>query len=59
MLSFKKEIKVISGRFGSGKTFLMIAHALQLIQDNRFEKIVWVRNNVGVKDTKDIGSVAP
>ena len=29
----------------------------QAIHDNKFEKIVWVRNNVGVKDTKDIGAL--
>lgn len=56
LLQSKTEtIKVITGRFGSGKTFLMVANALQAIHDNKFEKIVWVRNNVGVKDTKDIG----
>ena len=50
-------IKILTGRFGSGKTFLMASNALQLITDNKFEKIVWVRNNIGVKDTKDIGSL--
>ena len=54
LLQSKTEtIKVITGRFGSGKTFLMVANALQAIHDNKFEKIVWVRNNVGVKDTKE------
>ena len=58
LLQSKTEtIKVITGRFGSGKTFLMVANALQAIHDNKFEKIVWVRNNVGVKDTKDIGAL--
>ena len=50
-------IKILTGRFGSGKTFLMACNALQLISDNRFEKIVWVRNNISVKDTKDIGAL--
>jgi PhoH-like ATPase len=50
-------IKVLSGRFGSGKTYLMVVNALQLIQDNKFDKIVWVRNNVSVKDTKDLGAL--
>lgn len=50
-------IKVLSGRFGSGKTYLMAVHALQLIQDGKFDKIVWVRNNVAVKDTKDLGAL--
>jgi PhoH-like ATPase len=50
-------IKVITGRFGSGKTFLMVANALQLLFENKFERIVWVRNNVNVKDTKDLGAL--
>ena len=50
-------IKILTGRFGSGKTFLMVSNALQLISDGKFEKIVWVRNNINVKDTKDIGAL--
>ena len=50
-------IKILTGRFGSGKTFLMVANALQLLYENKFERIVWVRNNVSVKDTKDLGAL--
>lgn len=50
-------IKVLTGRFGSGKTFLMVANALQLLYEDKFDRIVWVRNNVGVKDTKDLGAL--
>lgn len=50
-------IKIVSGRFGSGKTFLMVVNALQLLQEGRFDKIVWVRNNIAVKDTKDLGAL--
>lgn len=50
-------IKILTGRFGSGKTFLMVAHALQLLYENKFDRIVWVRNNVNVKDTKDLGAL--
>ena len=50
-------IKVITGRFGSGKTYLMVTNALQLLSDGKFDRIVWVRNNVGVKDTKDLGAL--
>ena len=50
-------IKVLTGRFGSGKTFLMIVTALQLISEGKFDKLVWVRNNQEVKDTKAIGSL--
>lgn len=50
-------IKVLTGRFGSGKTFLMVVNALQMLYENKFERIVWVRNNISVKDTKDIGAL--
>lgn len=50
-------IKVLTGRFGSGKTFLMIVTALQLISEGKFDKIIWVRNNQEVKDTKALGAL--
>ena len=50
-------IKVLTGRFGSGKTFLMITTALQLISEGKFDKIIWVRNNQEVKDTKALGAL--
>lgn len=50
-------IKVLTGKFGSGKTFLMIATALQLISDGKFERLIWVRNNQEVKDTRAIGAL--
>ena len=50
-------VKVLTGRFGSGKTYLMVAHALQLISDGKFDKIIWVRNNQEVKDTRAIGAL--
>jgi len=46
-------IKVLSGKQGSGKTMLMVAHALQ--QAKKGKKIMWVRNTIEVKDTKPIG----
>ena len=50
-------IKVLTGRFGSGKTFLMIVNALNLISEGKFDKIIWVRNNQEVKDTKSLGAI--
>ena len=50
-------IKVLTGRFGSGKTFLMIVTALQLISEGKFDKLVWVRNNQEVKDTRAVGAL--
>jgi predicted ribonuclease YlaK len=49
------KIKLVTGRFGSGKTMAMATAALELIERGKFDKIVWVRNNVSVKDAPDIG----
>lgn len=56
MLQNKDEtIKVISGKFGSGKDYIMIANAMKLIEDGKFERLVYVRNAVSVKDANEIG----
>lgn len=48
-------IKMISGKFGTGKTFVMAAVAMDLIEKGKFDKLVYVRNNIEVKDSKPIG----
>ena len=50
-------VKTITGRFGSGKSLLMIVTALQLINENKFDKIIWIRNTQEVKDTRPIGFI--
>lgn len=56
MLQNKDEtIKVISGRFGSGKDYIMIANALKLIEDGKYDKLLYVRNAIEVKDAQEIG----
>ena len=49
------KIKLVTGRFGSGKTLAMTNAALELIEKGKFERIVWVRNNISVKDAPEIG----
>ena len=49
------KVKLITGRFGSGKTLAMTNGALELVEKGKFERIVWVRNNVSVKDVPEIG----
>lgn len=49
------KIKLVTGRFGVGKTLAMTNAALELIEKGKFERIVWVRNNVSVKDAPEIG----
>ncbi len=49
------KVKVVRGVYGSGKDYLMLNMALDLIQKNKFDKIVYVRPNVTVKGLPDIG----
>lgn len=48
-------VKVITGKFGTGKDFLMCSAAIDLLEKGQFEKIVYVRNNIEVKNSKPIG----
>ncbi len=50
-------VKLITGTWGSGKTFILVSAALEALSKNKFERIVWIRNNVDVKDTKDLGAL--
>ena len=50
-------VKIITGTWGTGKSLLLITAALEALREKRFEKIVWIRNNVDVKDTKDMGAL--
>ena len=35
----------------------MVSAALEALKAGRFKRIVWIRNNVDVKDTKDLGAL--
>lgn len=50
-------VKACFGKYGTGKDFCMISHALDLVLDKHsgFEKLIWVRNNIELKDTEEIG----
>lgn len=50
-------IKIIAGRYGSGKSLLEIAHALELLERGKIDKIVFIRNNIELKDTTPLGSL--
>ena len=51
------KVKLCVGNYGTGKTFLMLAHALWMVQREEFDKIIYVRNNIRVKDTDDLGAM--
>lgn len=48
-------IKIISGKFGTGKDLIMIANALKLIEEWKYDKLIYIRNAVDVKDASAIG----
>ena len=49
------KLKLIRGNYGSGKDFLMLAQAISLIEQGKFDKIIYIRPNIGVRDIPDIG----
>lgn len=51
------KVKIIKGVYGSGKDYLMLAAALQLIEKKKFDKMVFLRPNIGVKGLPDIGAL--
>lgn len=50
-------VKLLTGCFGSGKSMLCIDAALEQLQKGNFEKIIFIRNNVQVKDTDQLGAL--
>lgn len=57
LLDDTSTIKLITGTWGTGKTLLLVTAALKGVEDGKFDKIVWIRNNVQVKDTDNIGAL--
>ena len=50
-------INMIGGKFGTGKTFIMATAAMELLEKGKFDRLVYVRNNIEVKDSKPIGFI--
>lgn len=48
-------VKVLVGKFGTGKDYLMTSAAVDQLERGKFDKIVWARNNIEVKNSKPIG----
>ena len=51
-------VKILTGVPGGGKDFIMLLHALDLIQKGIMDKIIFVRNLVPFKDAPEIGFLA-
>jgi predicted ribonuclease YlaK len=50
-------VKILGGQFGRGKDHLMIGTALDLIKKNKYEKLIFLRNNWELQDTKSLGAI--
>ena len=50
-------IKLCIAKFGTGKSYLALQYALHEIQQGRFEKIVFVKNNLEVKGAGTLGTL--
>ena len=50
-------VKMLAGTFGSGKTMLMVSSAIDMIEKHKFDKLIWIRNNIEVKNTKELGAL--
>lgn len=48
-------VKLIRGVYGSGKDYLMSAYAAEAIEKGWYDKIIYIRPNVTVKDVPEIG----
>lgn len=50
-------VKMLAGTFGSGKTMLMVSSAIDMIEKHKVDKLIWIRNNIEVKNTKELGAL--
>lgn len=51
----KTTVKLLRAPYGGGKDFLMFGKTLELIEKGKYDKIVYIRPNVTVKDVPEIG----
>ena len=57
MRDHSKTIKLLTGTWGSGKTLILVEAALEALRHKVFDRVIWLRNNIDVKDTKDLGAL--
>jgi predicted ribonuclease YlaK len=51
--------KLLVGGFGSGKTIISLVHSLDFIlgKNQRYDRLVYLRNNIPTKNTVDVGAL--
>jgi predicted ribonuclease YlaK len=50
-------IKLCIAKFGTGKSFLALSYALNAVNHGRFDKIIFVKNNLDVKGSGKLGTL--
>lgn len=50
-------IKLLTGTWGGGKDLIMATSAIEQIKAGTYEKIIWIRNPVKLRDTPDLGAL--
>lgn len=50
-------VKLVTGTWGAFKTGAFARAALDQLANHKFDKIIYIRNNVRTKDTEDIGAL--
>lgn len=59
LLNQNAKIKLLLGPYGCGKTLVALTYALEQIGKGKYDKLIFVRNNIITANTKDVGSKAP
>ena len=55
LLNQDVKVKLLTGKFGSGKTLIALTYALEQIGRGKYDKLIFVRNNIITANTKDVG----
>ena len=50
-------IKLLTGTWGAGKDLIMASSALEQLKAETYEKIIWIRNPINLRDTPDLGAL--
>lgn len=51
-------IKLLRGKYGVGKTFIALAHAMYFIKKtHQFDRLIYIRNNIEVAGSKPLGAL--
>jgi PhoH-like ATPase len=49
------KLKCTRGGYGVGKDFVQLSHAVDLIEKNKYESLIWIRNITNLRNVSEIG----